>query len=136
MARPISLAEIGGVLTGSPFHQFLNMRLVRAERGLVEIALPFREEFIADPESAYIHGGVIAALADVAGCFAVIASVGYDVPTIDLRIDYLKPAFREDLRALGRTVKTGRTLAIADAEIYNAQNVLIAVGRGLFSTKT
>ena len=136
MAKPVSLGEIGAALGASPFHQFLRLRLVRAEAGLVEIALPFREEFIAEPDSAYIHGGVIASLADIAGCFAVIASVGYDVPTIDLRMDYLKSAFREDLRAIGRTVKVGRTLAIADAEIYNQQNVMIAIGRGLFSTKT
>ena len=135
MAKPLSLDDLGEALSASPFHQFLGLRLLRAERGLVEITLPFREEFVADRDHAYLHGGVIASLADAAACFAVIASVGYDVPTIDLRIDYLRPASRGDLRALGRVVKSGRTLAVADAEIYNHDNALVAVGRGLFSTK-
>src|SRR5438045_299882 len=122
MAKLISLDDLGATLSSSPFHRFLGLRLLRAESGVVEIALPFRDEFMADADNRYVHGGVIASLADAAACFAVIAGVGYDVPTIDLRIDYLRAAVREDLRAIGRVVKSGRTLAVADAEVYNQNN--------------
>ena len=135
MGQPIDLDGLGAALQTSPFHRLLGLRLVRAEQGRVEIALPFREDLFANTDDPYIHGGVIAALIDTAACFAVIAGVGRDVPTIDLRVDYFRPARREDLRAIGTMIKGGRTLAVADAEVVGADGRVIAVGRGLFSTK-
>jgi uncharacterized protein (TIGR00369 family) len=135
VGRAIDLAGLEAALHESAFHRFLGLRLARAERGQVEVALPFRDEFLASSDDPYIHGGVIAALIDTAGCFAVIAGVGHDVPTLDLRVDYFRPAGREDLQALGRMIKGGRTFAVADVEVYGTDRRVIAVGRGLFSTR-
>jgi len=135
MGRVIDLADLEAALNASPFHRFLGLRLERAARGEVAVAMAFRDEFLAGPENPYIHGGVIASLIDTAACFAVIAGVGRDVPTLDLRVDYLRPAGRERLQAVGRMIKGGRTVAVADVEVLGADQRAIAVGRGLFSTK-
>src|SRR4029450_9702517 len=55
----------------SPFMRFLGLEIVRAEKGLVEIRLPFREEFIRHDGSAWPHGGVVSALARIAGAYGV-----------------------------------------------------------------
>jgi uncharacterized protein (TIGR00369 family) len=56
------------------------------------------------------------------------------VPTIDLRIDWLRPARRGDLVATGRVVKIGRTISVADVEVRNEQGELVAVGRGAYAS--
>jgi uncharacterized protein (TIGR00369 family) len=60
--------------------------------------------------------------------------VGHSVPTIDLRVDYLRAASNEDLFATGRALSIGSSIARADVEIRTLQGRLIAVGRGAFST--
>ncbi|GIP41256.1 hypothetical protein J31TS4_45360 [Paenibacillus sp. J31TS4] len=118
------------------YHQFLGLKLEKAEEGLVQIRLPFREDFLADEADSYVHGGVIAALIDVAGDFALITTHGRGLPTVDLRVDYLRPARKEDLVATATVVKNGRTLGIADIRVENPDGKTVAIGRGLYSTAT
>lgn len=116
------------------YHQFLNVSLEAAEEGYVKLKLPFREELLGDEADSYIHGGVLAALIDIAGDFALITLHGKGLPTVDLRVDYLRPARKEDLFATATVVKNGRSLGIADIVLENAAGQKIAVGRGLYST--
>ncbi|PYM41837.1 MAG: hypothetical protein DME16_24540 [Candidatus Rokuibacteriota bacterium] len=81
------MADLG--FDHSPYMRFLGLRMIRSERGLVEIQLPFREEFIRGDGSDWLHGGVVSALVDIVGDYAVITELGPGVPTIDLRVDYL-----------------------------------------------
>jgi uncharacterized protein (TIGR00369 family) len=132
----LPLETLPEVLRRSPYHRLLGLEMVRAAPGEVVIRMPFREDLLAgdDEIGQYVHGGAIASLIDTAGDFAVIAAVGYDVPTIDLRVDYLRPATREALTATGRAVKAGRTLALADVEVVGEDGRPVAVGRGAFKT--
>jgi uncharacterized protein (TIGR00369 family) len=118
----------------SPFMRFLGLQLVRAEKGVVEIRLPFREEFLRHDGSDWLHGGVVSALADIAGDYAVITETSTGVPTIDMRIDYLRPARRGDLLALARTVRVGRTVSVADVEVRDAAGTLVALGRAVYAS--
>lgn len=117
------------------YHRWLGVELVRAHEGEVEVRLPYREELLGDEAGTNIHGGIIAALADIAGCFAVISATGRDVPTIDIRLDYLRMAPPgEALIATARTVKAGRTLGLADVEVRTGSGRLVAVARATFAT--
>ncbi len=120
-------------LTSSPYQRFLGLTLVRAEDGLVEIRLLFREEFLRADGSDWLHGGIISALIDIAGDYAVVTKTGVGVPTIDLRVDYLRPARRGDLVAIARTLRVGRTIAVADVEVRDASDQVVAVGRGAYA---
>jgi uncharacterized protein (TIGR00369 family) len=121
--------------TNSPYQRFLGLVLVRAEEGLVEIRLPFRNEFLREDGSDWLHGGVLSALIDIAGDYAVATRTGVGVPTIDLRVDYLRPVLRGDLVAIGRSVKIGRSVCVADVEVRNERGALVAVGRGAYATR-
>ncbi|MGH9753638.1 MAG: PaaI family thioesterase [Blastocatellia bacterium] len=117
----------------SPYQRFLGLTLVRAEDGLVEIRLPFREEFLRTDGSDWLHGGIISALIDIAGDYAIVTKTGAGVPTIDLRVDYLRPARRGALFAIARTVRVGRTIGVADVEVRDESRELVAVGRGVYA---
>jgi len=121
-------------LSESPYQRFLGLELVRCEEGLVEIGMPFREEFLRDDGSDWLHGGILSALIDIAGDYAVYSKTAGDVPTVDLRVDYLRPAKRGRLTALARTVKVGRRVSIADVEVKDEQGQVVAVGRGVYAT--
>lgn len=118
----------------SPFMRFLGLEVVRAEKGLVEIRLPFREEFIRQDGSDWLHGGVVSALADIVGDYAVVTETHQGVPTIDMRVDYLRPARRGDLIGIGKTLRVGRTVSVADVEIRDAAGTLVAVGRACYAS--
>jgi uncharacterized protein (TIGR00369 family) len=118
----------------SPFHRLLGLELVRAEDGVVEIRLPWRDDLGRADDSDWYHGGVLSALIDIAGDYAVASKLGRGVPTIDLRVDYLRPARRGELRATARAVKVGRTVGVADVELRDAQGAVVAIGRGAYST--
>lgn len=119
-----------------PFHRVLRPQAVDAdpETGTVTIALAYRDELARAPGEKSFHGGVIATLIDLAGHAAVAVKIGRMAPTIDLRIDYLRPSSGEDLVARARLIKAGRTVGRVDVEINDTQGRLIALGRGSFST--
>ena len=118
----------------SPYMRFLGLKLERSEKGLVEIRLPFRDEFSRSDGSDWLHGGVVSALIDIAGDYAVMTEVGAGVPTIDMRVDYLRPARRGDLVAVARTLRVGRTVSVADVEVRDGQGVVVAVGRVVYAS--
>lgn len=123
------------LLTTPAYHRWLGLQLLDTEPGRVVIALPYREEFLADVDGSYVHGGLLATLADVAADFALISRLGYAVSTIDLRLDYLRPATPgQRLRAEGTVVRCGRRLGVADASVMDESGRQLVVGRGVYST--
>jgi len=131
-----ALARLREEMTRPPYHAILRPQAVRVDpkAGIVVVSLAYRPEFRRSPDDAAYHGGVISALIDIAAHAAVAVSIGRMAPTIDLRIDYLRPADASDLTATARLVRAGRSIARADVEIADAEDNLIAIGRGSFST--
>jgi uncharacterized protein (TIGR00369 family) len=123
-------------LSAPPFHQWLKPEMVSAdeENGVV-VRLVLRFEFRRHPERPEIHGGVIASLIDIAGHAAIAAKLQHGVPTIDLRIDYLRMAAGRELRAAAALLKLGRTVGVVDVRVTDDQGKLVAAGRGTFSTR-
>ena len=79
-----------------------------------ELTLPWREELVGVPESGILASGAIVSLIDTASGTAVWAALGKFIPlvTIDLRIDYLRPAFRgESITARCECTKLTRRVA-------------------------
>ncbi len=131
------LAFLRDNLAAPPFHQWLRPELVghEPESGKTTVRLRSRPEFRRDPDSPAIHGGVLATLIDIAGHTAVAARLGHGVPTIDLRIDYLRMAGGDVLLAEAQPLRIGRSIAVVDISITDDQSRLVACGRGAYSTK-
>lgn len=121
-------------LDTSPYQRFLGITFDRIGAGEVVMRLPFREEFLREDGSDWLHGGIVSALADIAGDYAVVSHFQAGVPTIDLRVDFLRPARAGDLVATARLVKAGRRVSLADVEIRDVRDQLVAVARGLYAS--
>ena len=135
MAEPVSQDEIQRMLDDSPYIGFMNLEVVSIDpdEDQVVIKMPMRPEFERRAGTGQYHGGAIAALIDIAGDYAVVLKVGGGVPTINFRVDYLRPATNTALTATATTRRLGRSVAVVDIDVCDDNGKLCAVGRGTYS---
>ena len=81
-----------------------------------------------------MHGGIFASLADAAMGGAMGSTLVNDEAhtTLELKINFLKPVWDSDLTAKGRIIKRGRTISLAEAEIFDQKENLVAKSTGTF----
>lgn len=130
----ITAEQVQQLLTRGPYHQWLGLQVLRVERDAIEIKATWREEWVVNPDRRYTHGGILAALIDLAADWALVSRTGRGVPTIDMRIDYHRAAMPGDLVAKGRVVKSGGQYSVSEAQVYDADGALLASGRGVYLT--
>lgn len=120
----------------APYHRLvpLVVEAVDPGAGRVVMRLPFTGSITRQASGDQVHGGPIASVIDSAGTFAVAAMVGHGVPTMNLRIDYVRPAVQTDLVATATVRRAGRTIAVCDIDLHDEQGRLVAIGRGTWGT--
>lgn len=119
------------MLAGCELHRMLELEL----EDWGQDAVSFRCKpgaWARDAGSGAVHGGILAAALDTAACFAVIAAVGVDCSTVDLRCDYLRPALEDTFIVRATPLRVGKRFARADATMLTVDERLIAAARGTF----
>lgn len=104
-----------------------------------------RPELIGNPQRQALHGGVISAALDTAGGMVAMAALIeragtleeavaslMKVGTIDMRVDYLRPATADRFFASAYLQRLGRTVAVTRMELHDATDTLVAVGTGTY----
>ncbi len=134
MSEQLTLEQIQALVSRAPFHQWLGLTVTAVSDDSIEIRAKWREEWVVNKERGYTHGGVLAALIDLAADWAMVKQTGRGVPTIDLRVDYHRPAFPGDLIARGKAIRFGTQFATAEAYIFDGEGKLVASGRGTYLT--
>ncbi len=139
MADEITLDVVQGWLDMSPFIKFsgLTAQSVDAESGEVVVRMPMRPELARGGGGAsnQFHGGPVAAFIDTVGDFAVAVLVKGGVPTINFRVDYLRPSTGPYLEARAIVRRVGRTIGVVDIDVHDAEGRLTSVGRGCYGTQ-
>lgn len=106
-----------------PQNNALNLSLVDFDRsGMAMMKLPYRADLIGNPDTGVLHGGVITTLLDATSGAAVFMKLWDTTPiaTLDLRIDYLKPAQPpKDVIARAECLKLTRQVAFVRAVAYH-----------------
>lgn len=120
-----------------PFNRFLGMEVARMDKGLVQLSLEFRPEFIGNPVLPALHGGVISSLLDTAGGASVWSQIEPTdrVSTVDLRVDYLRPGRPEPLVGQGRVVRAGNRVGVAELRAWHPgrEDKPVAAGMGVYN---
>lgn len=136
MSTPLSVAELQEKLQVSPFIRSLGLIVVSAdpERQEIVMRIPMRPEFERIAGSGQWHGGPIAAIIDTVGDYALVMTLGKPLPTINFRVDYLRPAVNTELTATARVRRAGRSVGVVDVDLTDASGNLVAIGRATYST--
>lgn len=131
----LTLEKINEIFSVSPFIAFLGMRATALDYGKMEFSasMPLRPELERRKGTQQFHGGPLASFIDVVGDFAIGMMVGGGVPTMNLRIDYLRPATGAALKGTARVRRAGKTVAIIDIDVFDDQDRLVAIGRGTYA---
>jgi uncharacterized protein (TIGR00369 family) len=130
-----------------PFNRVLGLKIDAIRPGHVDGSLAMRPELIGSPNHQRLHGGVISACLDAMAGLAIIASIGarhMDEPpaqrmhrfarlgTIDLRIDYLRPAIGEQFELRAEVLRLGSRVASTRMEFLGEQGRLLSAGAGAY----
>lgn len=132
MSKLATLEQLQSWLDRSPFHALLGVEAVAADADAAEVVLrvPFRQALQRSDTAAELHGGVTAALIDIAGDYALALVLGEPMPTINLRIDYLRMVRDSAITATARVIKSGRSIGFVDITVTDDEGRLVAIGRG------
>ncbi|MEW6721118.1 MAG: PaaI family thioesterase [Thermodesulfobacteriota bacterium] len=71
-------------------------------------------------QDGFVHAGVQATLADhtAGGATGTLVPAGFLVLTAEFKINFLRPAVGERIRCRATVLKSGRTLSVAESEVY------------------
>ena len=135
MTSSLNQKQVQQLLDNSPYIGFMKLEVISMdlEKDEIVIRMPMRPEFERRQGTGQYHGGAIAALIDIAGDYALVMKVGGGVPTINFRVDFLRPGTNTSLTATATTRRLGRTVAVVDVDVYDDDGKLCAVGRGTYS---
>ncbi len=131
---PLSRQQIQERLLLSPFNALLGLEVVTADPEKPELVmrLKMRPEFERLAGTGQWHGGTIAAAIDIAGDYALAMLVGKPLPTINLRVDYLRPG-KATLTLVARVRRSGKTVGVVDVDVLSEAGELVAIGRANYS---
>ena len=116
---PALWERIANSLARQGMSRAMGVRLLRAEPGCVELALPYSDKVTQQQQG--FHGGATGMLADIAGGYAALtlAPEGLEVTTVEYKINFLA-AFRDgELRATGKVVRAGKRIIVTTVEVFH-----------------
>jgi uncharacterized protein (TIGR00369 family) len=134
----LTAEDIQAMFDRSPFISGLGLKVQSLDYDASEltVTMPLNPALERRAGTKQFHGGPIASFIDTVGDFAIGMMVGGGVPTMNLRVDYLKPAVGDGLTATARVRRAGRTVAVVDIDVIDEKGSLVAVGRGTYSSKS
>ena len=113
----LGMESVESIFYQANFIRDLNIRLDKVSEGICETSLVVQERL--RQQHGFIHGGVIATMADhTAGGAAHSVSGEKDVLTVEFKINYLRPAIGDRLRCTASVLRGGKTVIVAEALVY------------------
>jgi uncharacterized protein (TIGR00369 family) len=126
--RELLEAALRGAAPPPPYFRLLRMRFIAVADGSATFEMPATTD-LYNPNNM-LHGGALGSLADSAMGFAVFSTLapGENFTTAELHLNFIRAVTADSgtLRSVGRVVHRGQQIAVAEAEILDQQNQLIA----------
>jgi uncharacterized protein (TIGR00369 family) len=121
-----------------PFNRWLGVKIEMLAEGSARLAIPYRPELIGDSRRPALHGGVISMLVDTCGGAAIFTALpaGAKISTVDMRVDYLRPARPVTLIAEARVVRIGNRVGVANVVVYQERvDEPVAEGKTVYNIR-
>ena len=123
-----------------PFNKYLGLKLESYDQAEASVLtkLRLRPEFIGNPIRKAPHGGLLSAIIDAtAGTAAALSLNDFELitrlSTIDMRVDYLEPAFGSVLYTRATVMRSGRRVIVVRSEVFDDKETDTALGTNVFN---
>jgi uncharacterized protein (TIGR00369 family) len=129
------------------FNRVLGLQVTALHADAAEGRIAMKPELVGHFVQNRLHGGVISAALDSIGGLAVMAAIGArhmdEAPlqrlqrfgklgTIDLRVDYLRPAIGESFGIRAQVLRLGSRVASTRMEFLGPDGKLLSTGAGAY----
>ena len=120
----------------NPFRALLGIEVTEIGTGMATVTINPVSPLLRQGRGI-VHGGVYATLVDCAAGEALRTVMrdeeeGY---TVDLNVTYIRPVVDLALVAHGRSLRCGRSVGVAAADIFDGSGALVATGRATFALR-
>lgn len=126
--NPAWVAAVSQLVGQSPYFQLQSMRITDLGPGTSRLEIALERKHLQP--FGMVHGGVFSGLVDAAGFWALYTQTdpGLGLTTVEMKLNYLAPAAAGRLIGLGRALKLGKTLGLAEARVEDHDGRLLAHG--------
>ena len=121
-----------------PFNIVLGLKVLTLQEGIAKIIMPYNSQLLGDVTRPALHGGAIAAMIDAAGGAALYTLVkpADKISTIDMRVDYLRPAPKDNVIAVAEVRRAGNRVAVVNVIVTPEKSPEpVAEGKCVYSVK-
>ena len=117
---------VRGEVQPPPIARLIGFQVTSVRHGEAVVELEV-SDIHANPMGT-LHGGVLCDIADAAMGIAYASTLddGESFTTLELKINFLRPVWKEKLRAVGRVVKRGRVVGMVECDVTNSEGALVA----------
>lgn len=107
----------------------IGYKIEKIREGIAE--LTFSSSRAIQRRGEMVHGGIIMyTLDNVCGLAVMTVNPGIDQLTMELKVNFLEPLLKSPFTAIGRVVRAGKTVAVAEGELRDSDGVLCAKSLG------
>jgi uncharacterized protein (TIGR00369 family) len=112
------LEDVRRLFDRQPLMATLGVTLVHVTDGEVELRIPFQPTLTQ--QTGALHAGVLTAIVDCACALAAATQLpaGRTIVSVEFKLNLLSPAIGDEMCAIGRVVRAGRTLTVCSGDVW------------------
>jgi uncharacterized protein (TIGR00369 family) len=121
MERAVDEPRVRASFARQRMMQTLGAELSAVRSGEVEITLPFRDDLTQ--QHGFLHAGAVTAIVDSACGYSALTLMpaGVEVLSVEFKVNLLAPAVGDRFVAVGRVLRSGRTITVCTGEVHAEQ---------------
>jgi len=133
----LSVADIQFRIDQSLFHQLFKPEVLAVDNEQLELKLQVSmcPQFERQPGTKQWHGGVLASLVDIAGCYALMLVAKGPMLTLNFSTDFLRLAVSDTLTATAKVIRSGRTVGFVEVIVRNQEQDEVVTGRACYAIR-
>jgi len=115
-------SRVKEIFNKAAFISDLGIQIVSIDQGACVTELNVLPKHLQ--QDGFIHAAVQAAIADhtAGGAGGSLLEHDETILSVEFKINFLRPAIGEKLRCVGRVLKGGKTLTVAESEVFALKN--------------
>lgn len=126
--NPDHAAAVKARVNNCPFFNLISMKIDTLETGISFLEVDVQEKHLQP--YGMVHGGVYSTLIDAAAFWAAYSTIdpSLGMTTVEMKLNYLAPASSGRFIARGKNIKTGKTICLSEATIFDQNARILAHG--------